>query len=301
MDIAPYIACIRRHVPRLSIRTAVPILSGADSLVLDVNGECIFRLARRPEVEARYEKELVLLPILAKALPVAVPQVEYVGIEEGRIRFIGYRKLSGVPLDHVLARGGNEEGLERALANTLSALHRVPVERAVACGIIGYDADEWKLWYRRFYILIQEDALWLVEPVLARSITREWEEFLSDATNFRFRTALIHADFAAEHILCAPSGDRVVGIIDWSDATIGDPALDFAGLFHDIGECFTDRVLARYTGEVDESFRRRIRFYARIIPFHDLRFALVTGDEDLRRNALAEISREFGGAQSEKA
>ena len=42
---------------------------------------------------------------------------------------------------------------------------------------------------------------------------------------------LLHGDFAAEHVLLAQDGTPT-GVIDWSDAILGDPALDLAGLLH---------------------------------------------------------------------
>jgi aminoglycoside 2''-phosphotransferase len=106
-----------------------------------------------------------------------------------------------------------------------------------------------------------------------------WEGFLTDDAHFRFRPGLIHRDLTGEHILCDPTRGLITGIIDWGDATIGDPALDFVGLLWDAGRDFTEAVLAGYQGQVDETFWDRMAFYAELAPVYEIRFGLVTADE----------------------
>lgn len=42
---------------------------------------------------------------------------------------------------------------------------------------------------------------------------------------------LVHNDLWAEHILVDPRSGSVSGIIDWGDAVISDPAVDFASVY----------------------------------------------------------------------
>jgi aminoglycoside phosphotransferase (APT) family kinase protein len=116
-----------------------------------------------------------------------------------------------------------------------------------------------------------------------------WEPFLADDANFAFHPALIHADLAGEHILCDPATGMLTGIIDWGDARVGDPALDFTGLLRDAGPAFADAALAAYPGPVDPAFRRRMEFYARLIPYHEVRFGLDTHQPDHLVRGLAAI------------
>jgi aminoglycoside phosphotransferase (APT) family kinase protein len=41
----------------------------------------------------------------------------------------------------------------------------------------------------------------------------------------------VHNDFTDDHILLAPGGDRLAGVIDFTDAGLGDPACDFTFLW----------------------------------------------------------------------
>jgi aminoglycoside phosphotransferase (APT) family kinase protein len=88
---------------------------------------------------------------------------------------------------------------------------------------------------------------------------------------------LAHNDLAAEHILCDPIAGTVTGVIDWSDIAIGDPAADFAGMFHWGGEALVARVLAHYDGTVDDTLVVRARFMAACRGVADVRFGVETG------------------------
>ena len=75
---------------------------------------------------------------------------------------------------------------------------------------------------------------------------------------------LAHQDFACEHVLIDPATGRATGVIDWADATLGDPADDFAGVLAWLGETFLGEVLARYTGPADAGLVGRARVVAAI-------------------------------------
>src|SRR3970282_1924715 len=64
---------LRRSFPALEFREVRVVEDGWDSLVLELDAEWIVRFPRRAEVEGRIEREILLLPILAGALPIAVP------------------------------------------------------------------------------------------------------------------------------------------------------------------------------------------------------------------------------------
>ncbi len=67
----------------------------------------------------------------------------------------------------------------------------------------------------------------------------------------------MHADLGTEHVLVDAATSRPVGLIDFEDATIGDPAIDFVGCYADLGPAGTAEVIAAY-GPVDMN---RVRDY----------------------------------------
>lgn len=61
--------------------------------------------------------------------------------------------------------------------------------------------------------------------------------------------ALVHSDLGAEHLLAV--GGDLTGVIDWSDAALADPAVDFARLYRDFGQEFLVSVVDAYGGLSD--------------------------------------------------
>ncbi len=287
-DLRLYRRALDRCFPQLAIRTCRPILDGWSSLVLEVNGELIFRFPRRPEIVAALEKEMVLLPELARSLPVAVPRFEFIGRGgvEADWPFVGYRKIDGRPLGSALLASTDTGRLARDLAQVLSALHRFPVERAVQLRVPPAGPQDWRQEYRRLYAWTQRQVLPLLPPALRDRAAALWEGFLEEEDNFHFQPVLIHRDLAGEHILCDADRGAVVGIIDWEDTAVGDPALDFVGLLCDAGPELAAQVLADYQGQVDPTFWQRMAFYARICPVYEIQFGLAIGDEEHLRHGL---------------
>lgn len=102
---------------------------------------------------------------------------------------------------------------------------------------------------------------------------------------------MLHADLAAEHILMDPATGRLTGLIDWSDASLGDPANDFVGVAAAWGREGLERALEGY-GPADPGLRGRVAFMTRASSLHWLHDALLRGEDGARqrrwiRNALA--------------
>jgi aminoglycoside 2''-phosphotransferase len=286
-----YRQAIETTFPQVQIVTMTPIQEGWGSFVLEINGAWIFRFPRRPEIVPGLRREIALLPDLARALSIAVPQYDYVwhGDEgcEGVCRwpFVGYRKIPGVPLRTDIAT----PALIAHLAATLGELHAFSVSRAAELGIPGGSAGEWREEYRESYVWVRQLVWPLLSPSEQAWGAALWTKFLTDDANFRFRPALVHRDLWGAHILCDPATGRVNGIIDWEDASIGDPAIDFAGLLMDHGMDFTRQVLARYPGPADETLWSRAEFYGWIGPVYEVRFGLETGQREHLERGLEEL------------
>ena len=97
--------------------------------------------------------------------------------------------------------------------------------------------------------------------------------------------AVCHGDLWYENILVeradAPGPDlRATGVLDWENASVGDPARDFATLFH-LGAPFAERVIAAYRavgGEFDTGFEHRLGRHWELREFDGTRFAVRQGD-----------------------
>lgn len=107
--------------------------------------------------------------------------------------------------------------------------------------------------------------------------------------------ALLHNDFAAEHILCDPATQTVTGIIDWSDIAVGDRSIDFAGVFHWGGEAFIDAVLSTYDGPIDDVVVPHARFLAACRGVGDVTFGLETGRREYIAAGIRALELSAGG------
>jgi aminoglycoside phosphotransferase (APT) family kinase protein len=247
--------------PELEAGTVVAIEDGWDSLVLEVDGEWIVRVPRRPQVQEWLETEIRLLPELAPTLPAPIPRFEHVA--GNGVRAVAYRKLRGSPLDV------SRPGLAGQIGRFLAALHAFPIERARELGAPSHDRD-WRDRYRAFVgeVLDRGGSLLGDDRPAAKAMV---EAYLGDDANFAFSPRLIHADLGPAHMLSV--GDELTGVIDWGDARIGDPALDFAWLLHGSSSGFAQAGLAAY-GPADPSLRDRALFYHRLGPWYELHYGL---------------------------
>jgi aminoglycoside phosphotransferase (APT) family kinase protein len=162
------------------------------------------------------------------------------------------------------------------MTSFLTSLHRFPVARAVELGAAVATASGWRREYAGLLYRVSERIVPPLPRPLRAAAAGFWVAFLSGDRNFAFRPALVHRDLAREHIRHAADGGAITGVLDWEDASIGDPAIDFAGLDRDLGPRFADEVLAHYGGHVDGAFRGRRAFYAALGPYHEVLFGLDT-------------------------
>jgi aminoglycoside phosphotransferase (APT) family kinase protein len=274
---------VRRHLPDFRIDSFEPIGRGWDSAAFEVNGEWIFRFPPRPETEAGLRKEAALLPELAPSLPAPIPRLEIVVRNDDF--FVGHRKLDGGPL-----RVGLPAVAEQ-LGGFLSALHAFPVVRAAELSVPTLDLDGAIKRERQF----AERCEQLVSPLLDReeraAARAMFEDFFAVASNLGYETVLIHADLGPEHILCRDA--NVSGVIDWSDARVGDPALDFAWLLHGLDQGFAEHLLECYTGAraAGDSLRERALFFYRLGPWHEVLYGLERGGRAFVQSGLDGLRR----------
>ena len=263
---------VRDCFPEVEARSVMQLQEGWDNSVIEVSGELIFRFPKRPEVEDNLRKEIRLLPKLANHLTVRVPRFEYVweGGKKYDGRFVGYRKIKGVPIGRWCAREPHSAKMIRNLAAMLTEIHRFPARLHPELKLIFYGPKERRRRLNELYVQVQERIL----PVLTgreRLKTIDFfEEQLAIQTNFRFNSTLTHDDLSGPHILCDKTKDRISGIIDWEDSCIGDPAVDFYGILQKCGLSFTRRVLEKYDGEPDPGFIQRVRLYLAVVPFYEI-------------------------------
>jgi aminoglycoside phosphotransferase (APT) family kinase protein len=238
---------------------AVPLVEnddGWDFKVLILEDERVVRVPRSAASAEDLEKEARLLPALAPALPVEVPRFEHVSREPW---FVVYRLIRGVPL-----KDEDPDGV-RAF---LEALHSFDV------GELAVPQPDWVGIYRRH----AEDWRRVVLPLLDAGERRRGDALLEEIEALSgFEPALVHGDLGPSHLLCRDG--RLVGVIDWADAKIGDPAVDYAWL---LNGPFPD-------WDVDGDLRSRTLVYHRLGPWFEVEYGLRTERPEWVRSGLAGV------------
>lgn len=229
---------------------------GYDFEVAIVDDDWVFRFPRRAGVEEALELEIKLLPALASTLPIAVPSFEYVSRDP---LFVGYRLIRGEPLVD------EDAANVRAFLEALHALEPagLPVEQS-----------DWVEAYRRQCAEFER----LVLPHVDRDLRRRAKGLFGEAeTLVGFQPVLVHADLGPAHLLVRDG--RLVGVIDWGDTRVGDPALDYSWLLNGpFGHW-----------DVDPDLRRRARFYHRLGPWYEAHYGLFTNQPAAVERGLAGI------------
>lgn len=218
----------------------------------------VVRAPRRAAAGAAMESEVRLLAGLGdrarSGIPFAVPEVAgSAPLPEGG-RAVVYPYLDGAPLHPGELKPG--PGLAAALGRALAALHDAPHSIVEDAGLPVYDAGEYR--ERR---LAELDRAAATGHVPARLLTR-WEKVLEDVGRWRFHPSVIHGDLVAEHVLVAD--DAVVGILDWPEAKVADPADDLAWVAVGADTAALDTVLEAYAVTRREQPDRHLATRARL-------------------------------------
>jgi aminoglycoside phosphotransferase (APT) family kinase protein len=236
---------LREALPGVDPVAARIVETGWDSRVLEVGDAWIVRIARSEWATEGYRIERRLLPRLESLLPVAVPVPERTG--DG---WILTRRIPGRPLDE---RAGAELGAQ--LAAFLQALHAYPVADARTLGV---RQEQRAADVERFRSL--------VVPLLDRDERPSASRLLDEHLASPSPEVLTHADLGPEHVLVDAGG--IAGVIDWTDARLGDPAVDLAWPLHGAPQQFAHAVADRFA--VDAKLSRRAFLYHALGPWHEV-------------------------------
>jgi aminoglycoside phosphotransferase (APT) family kinase protein len=227
---------------------------------------------------------MALLEELADMLSVPVPRPEL--SSNNPARAVRYRKLPGTRLDEHLD-GPHRLGLASRLGRFLGELHAFPTSRATKLGVRAYDPPSWLEQFRIFYANARLHAFPLLTSRERRQATDLIESHIEGDDKLNFTPSLMHGDLAPEHVLCNTAG-VITGVIDWTDARIGDAAVDLAWLAHGTDGEFAGAVLGSYPTN-DPAMVERAHFYYQVVPWHVLIFGVEERRAELIERGLEDV------------
>lgn len=244
-------------------RARVELLDeGWDFRVFEVEAMWLFRFPKRESSVLKLKMEQQLLPGLGEWVSLQVPSYEYFceSLEISERPFGGYRKLPGVGAD--TAGRVDRREVARRLGAFLSELHTYPADEAREAGVPEV-RDLVEHWRGR----ASEELPGLADLLVNLDLLHRYLEREVPAP-FEGATSLVHGDLWALHILIDRQSGGLAGIIDWADAIVGDPAIDFACLYTWHGEKWVKNVLSRYAGKQDAGLIPRSRYLATCLAIH---------------------------------
>ena len=277
--------------PELALESAEMFRAGQNNDLVLVNGALIFRFAKYREGIAGLRREQAILEAVQGRMPLETPHFIYCNVDEEEVgkAFVGYRQLPGDLLwREEFAQISDEETVDRLatdIASFLLRLHAIPVSRVDIPQQPSDSQDGWRELFNRIQTVVYprltaEGREWT---------TQQFDAFLEDDDQFPFSSVLRHGDMGMSNILYSAEQGRFVGVVDFGHAGIGDPAVDFAGLYVCYGESFLKRC-ARVYPLIDRCWER-IRFYADFaFLMEDALFCVEHGTEEADE-VVAEVNR----------
>lgn len=244
-----------------------------------VNKSWIFRFAYNHEGSVAVGREIALLPKLLPTLPLPIPDIAYSGTQSNGLNYVGYRKIVGVPLASDLLASltpDERDACAHSIATFLRALQSFNAAEARSIGVPQSDyafcrTEDGILQGTAEQIYQQEGARLANHPALnehldpqiasaLRMYVRVLVKSLLNETQLgEMPPALVHGDLSAVHILLDPATRRISGIIDFSDAVITTPLLDFAYLWGAYGADFSALLYAHYDVDAPHLIAYRVR------------------------------------------
>jgi aminoglycoside 2''-phosphotransferase len=222
VDLARLVERIRDEFPELAFADATLNDLGEDHAVVLLDHCWVFRFPRSAAAAAAGAIERRLLARLQEICAVATPCYAHLSAAGD---FGGYRLIAGVELTEDafadLPRGAQARILGE-IGGFLSALHSLPaelVERSV----------EDAAWFAKLFAERRATLAEALGPALLGAADRFYQAL--PAATASTAAKVIHRDFTEDHILFDPQAQRLAGVIDFTDARVGDPACDFTFLW----------------------------------------------------------------------
>ncbi|MFI8590551.1 aminoglycoside phosphotransferase family protein [Dietzia maris] len=293
-DDAAELEAIRAAYPTLTWDSAERIDEGWDHVVMicrgcsgaDAHGHrhLVFRFPADDQAHAQLPTEIAVLDHLAGRVDAALPHYSHVPAHG---RFAGYPLVRGQRLTPELfdsLPATERTTLAAQLGALLAALH-VQDTSAPPIDRVPHSYQPENLDFVRGIVDNNLPAVFTdAEMATAREICDEVGALQSTL----LPRVLLHNDVYVRHLYWdrgqaaggagGVSGPGRLGLIDFTDMCLGDPAVDFAELY-EYGPRFVEDVLAHYTGRADETFLDRAWTYQRFAALYMIAGHLYYGVE----------------------
>ncbi len=273
---------IEQQFPHLAPVQMSVLGAGWDNAAFLVNKHFVFRFPRREIAAGLLEREARILPLLAPHLPLRIPLPEYVGapIAEYPWVFASYALLPGRTACQFSCSEHDRLELAPALARFLAALHHISVGPAT---LEWAPRDEIKRADVRTRAPRVKERILLNHAGLDVGELQTLIDLVDELAAMQLHTVepcWVHGDLYARHLVLT-SPRQLVGVIDWGDVHIGDPALDLSIAWSFLPPPARQEFRKAY-GPIDDATWNRARFRAIHYGALLVEYGTDTADEAIR-------------------
>lgn len=282
---AHYSELIARLFPETPIQSVVTIEFGWASKVLVLNDKYVIKIPRNEDSREGLEKEIIVTSHFGQYIRTKVPRFISQARNE-KLLAVAYELIDGFLLTNQDVDGtptkrlddlsveGVQSDLALQLAEILNSIHSINLRKASE--ILQPFVRE--TWVEKNQLRINEFrnlSVTYFDEYLAEKCTSYLDDLEKAIMNFNYPPRFIHGDFGGWNILYSPEKQEIVGLLDWADARIGDPAADFVELIYDFGLDFAKTVLEHYRYS-RKGILERANSYLALAGFQDLKYGLET-------------------------
>lgn len=255
--------------------------SGDDHWLFSIGNDWVARFPQRLERVTWLRREIEIISIASESLASSIPQFERVGEQTQSFPypFVLYRKLQGVSADRTPVQ--NLPGLAKDLGRLLGKLHRIAPLR-IPPTPTDWEGHTWEL--LRTELIATAD---LARPLLPPALLGLAEPYLTGQVREPVQDGprrFIHNDICPDHLIVDPDTGRLVGLIDFTDALIGDVVLDFVGLIGIGGYPFIRQVVENYDLVLGEKFEEELIWLTRTLTLKWLADAAINDSGDIPKH-----------------
>lgn len=228
--------------------------------VIILDDKYVFRFPNSSALLPSLKREILLLEKITMPSHIQIPRYAMIAKDKS---FVGYPIVTGSALTLKGFDGlapTQQDDLAGKVADFLRTLHSTPLESVKAL------AEDQTTELVREDEELQHKLELLIKPRLSPEHYAKAQQTLTACIKQRqshHDRKLIHGDFYGRHMLWEPT-QATLGVIDFSDCGLGDPAMDFAELF-EFGVDFAQKVAENYGLENPSTIlKRALLYYQRV-------------------------------------
>lgn len=256
----------------------------------DLTGQkWVLRIPRRNDVYIKIEREEKILDFLKRRVSFDIPDWKVISNE-----LVAYPLLAGKPAFEMDPASGDQlwnvnlssKSYGKNLAKIISELHQLSISEAKQSGLKFNDHINVRK--------ILKDQIYLVKKELGLKpeLENRWITWIDDDSYWPTFSSVTHGDLYVGHTL-VDEHQSITGIIDWTEAEVSDPSVDFVGYAMVFGINFLDELLVDYTnhgGRVWPRMSAHIQERMSAVPLKFAIFALETANDQMIVEAKKQLN-----------